>query len=58
MMGMVCHSENCSFENLLQFPVPPESDHCSMLRKVRGFPYEMPLRFSPPLALLITEVIA
>ena len=40
-----------------QFPVPPESDHCSMLRKVRSFPYEMPLSFSPPLALLITEVI-
>lgn len=29
-----------------------------MLRKVRSFPYEMPLSFSPPLALLITEVIA
>lgn len=28
-----------------------------MLRKVRSFPYEMPLSFSPPLALLITEVI-
>lgn len=41
----------------LQFPVPPEPDHCSMLRKVRGFPYEMPLSFSSPLALLITEVI-
>lgn len=27
-----------------------------MLRKVRSFPYEMPLSFSPPLALLITEV--
>lgn len=43
--------------NSPQFPVPPESDHCSMLRKVRSFPYEMPLSFSPPLALLITEVI-
>ncbi|KAG8008607.1 hypothetical protein GBF38_019841, partial [Nibea albiflora] len=40
-----------------KFPVTPESDHCSMLRKVRSFPYEMPLSFSPPLALLITEVI-
>ncbi|KAJ0062048.1 hypothetical protein NL108_015275, partial [Boleophthalmus pectinirostris] len=38
-----------------KFPVPPESDHCNMLRKVRHFPYEMPLSFSPPLALLITE---
>lgn len=41
-----------------QFPVPPEPDHCSMLRKVRSFPYEIPLSFSPPLALLITEVAA
>uniref|UniRef100_A0A3B3IG37 Ribosomal protein S6 kinase related b n=1 Tax=Oryzias latipes TaxID=8090 RepID=A0A3B3IG37_ORYLA len=28
-----------------KFPVPPEPDHCSMLRKVRSFPYEMPLSF-------------
>uniref|UniRef100_A0A674P6U4 Ribosomal protein S6 kinase related b n=1 Tax=Takifugu rubripes TaxID=31033 RepID=A0A674P6U4_TAKRU len=40
-----------------KFPMPPESDHCSMLRKVRSFPYEMPLSFSPPLALLITELL-
>ncbi|KAM4619833.1 ribosomal protein S6 kinase-related protein [Polymixia lowei] len=40
-----------------KFPVPPEPDHCSMLRKVRFFPYEMPLSFSPPLALLITELL-
>uniref|UniRef100_A0A665XDG3 Ribosomal protein S6 kinase related b n=1 Tax=Echeneis naucrates TaxID=173247 RepID=A0A665XDG3_ECHNA len=40
-----------------KFPVPPEQDHCSMLRKVRGFPYEMPLHFSPPFALLITELL-
>uniref|UniRef100_A0A3Q3FJR7 Ribosomal protein S6 kinase related b n=2 Tax=Labrus bergylta TaxID=56723 RepID=A0A3Q3FJR7_9LABR len=40
-----------------KFPVSPESDHCSMLRKVRGFPYEIPLSFSPPLALLITELL-
>ncbi|KAF7665279.1 hypothetical protein LDENG_00142040 [Lucifuga dentata] len=40
-----------------KFPVPPEPDHCSMLRKVRTFPYEMPLSFSPPLALLITELL-
>lgn len=46
----------CIFSNLFQFPLPPETDHCSMLRKVRSFPYEMPLSFSPPLALLITEV--
>ncbi|KAK7926153.1 hypothetical protein WMY93_008463 [Mugilogobius chulae] len=30
-----------------KFPVSPEPDHCSMLRKVRHFPYEMPLTFSP-----------
>ncbi|XP_053187775.1 ribosomal protein S6 kinase-related protein [Scomber japonicus] len=40
-----------------KFPVPPEPDHCSMLRKVRSFPYEIPLSFSPPLALLITELL-
>uniref|UniRef100_A0A3B3ZX25 Protein kinase domain-containing protein n=1 Tax=Periophthalmus magnuspinnatus TaxID=409849 RepID=A0A3B3ZX25_9GOBI len=40
-----------------KFPVPPEPDHCSMLRKVRHFPYEMPLSFSPPLALLISELL-
>uniref|UniRef100_A0A3B4Y0G1 Ribosomal protein S6 kinase related n=1 Tax=Seriola lalandi dorsalis TaxID=1841481 RepID=A0A3B4Y0G1_SERLL len=40
-----------------KFPVPPEPDHCCMLRKVRGFPYEMPLSFSPPFALLITELL-
>uniref|UniRef100_A0A3B3ZWI1 Protein kinase domain-containing protein n=1 Tax=Periophthalmus magnuspinnatus TaxID=409849 RepID=A0A3B3ZWI1_9GOBI len=47
-------------ENILltdNFPVPPEPDHCSMLRKVRHFPYEMPLSFSPPLALLISEIL-
>lgn len=40
-----------------KFPVPPEPDHCSMLRKVRSCPYEIPLSFSPPLALLITELL-
>ncbi|XP_046876353.1 ribosomal protein S6 kinase-related protein [Hypomesus transpacificus] len=40
-----------------KFPVPPEPDHCSMLRRVRCFPYEMPLSFSPPLALLLTELL-
>uniref|UniRef100_A0A8C2XJS7 Ribosomal protein S6 kinase related b n=1 Tax=Cyclopterus lumpus TaxID=8103 RepID=A0A8C2XJS7_CYCLU len=40
-----------------KFPMPPEPDHCSMLRKVRCFPYEMPLNLSSPLALLITELL-
>ncbi|XP_060942560.1 ribosomal protein S6 kinase-related protein [Limanda limanda] len=40
-----------------KFPVPAEIDHCCMLRKVRGFPYEMPLSFSSPFALLITELL-
>ncbi|XP_034034271.1 ribosomal protein S6 kinase-related protein [Thalassophryne amazonica] len=40
-----------------KFPVPPEPDHCSMLRKVRTFPYEMPLSFSSHLSLLITELL-
>uniref|UniRef100_A0A3Q3XBK3 Protein kinase domain-containing protein n=1 Tax=Mola mola TaxID=94237 RepID=A0A3Q3XBK3_MOLML len=40
-----------------KFPLPPEPDHCSMLRRVRNFPYEMPLSFSPPLALLVTELL-
>lgn len=42
---------------IFQFPVLPEPDHCSMLRKVRSFPYEMPLSFSPQLSLLLSEVI-
>ncbi|KAK2827029.1 hypothetical protein Q7C36_017955 [Tachysurus vachellii] len=40
-----------------KFPVPPESDHCCMLRKVRCFSYEMPTSFSPPFALLLTELL-
>uniref|UniRef100_A0A3P9PMG7 Ribosomal protein S6 kinase related b n=1 Tax=Poecilia reticulata TaxID=8081 RepID=A0A3P9PMG7_POERE len=40
-----------------KFPVPPEPDHCSMLRKVRSFPYEMPLSLSSPLSMLITELL-
>ncbi|KAG9351610.1 hypothetical protein JZ751_022861 [Albula glossodonta] len=40
-----------------EFPVPPERDHCSMLRRVRSFPYDMPRTFSPPLALLLTELL-
>uniref|UniRef100_A0A3Q2THZ8 Ribosomal protein S6 kinase related b n=1 Tax=Fundulus heteroclitus TaxID=8078 RepID=A0A3Q2THZ8_FUNHE len=30
-----------------QFPVPPEPDHCSMLWKVRSFPYEVLLCKNP-----------
>ncbi|KAG7515668.1 ribosomal S6 kinase-related protein [Solea senegalensis] len=40
-----------------KFPVPAEADHCSMLRRVRSFPYEMPLSFSPQFALLVTELL-
>uniref|UniRef100_A0A3B3VBV6 Ribosomal protein S6 kinase related b n=1 Tax=Poecilia latipinna TaxID=48699 RepID=A0A3B3VBV6_9TELE len=40
-----------------KFPVAPEPDHCSMLRKVRSFPYEMPLSLSSPLSMLITELL-
>ncbi|XP_051904050.1 ribosomal protein S6 kinase-related protein [Hippocampus zosterae] len=40
-----------------KFPLPPEQDHCGMLRRVRSFPYEMPLSLSPPLAMLITELL-
>nr|XP_057942659.1 ribosomal protein S6 kinase-related protein isoform X2 [Doryrhamphus excisus] len=40
-----------------KFPVPPEPDHCGMLRRVRSFPYEMPLSLTPPLAVLITELL-
>ncbi|XP_030639193.1 ribosomal protein S6 kinase-related protein [Chanos chanos] len=40
-----------------KFPVPPEPDHCSMLRKVRSCPYEMPKTFSPPFSLLLTELL-
>ncbi|XP_065143527.1 ribosomal protein S6 kinase-related protein [Paramisgurnus dabryanus] len=40
-----------------KFPVSPEPDHCSMLRRVRSFLYEMPKHFSPPFALLLTELL-
>uniref|UniRef100_A0A673IQK3 Ribosomal protein S6 kinase related b n=1 Tax=Sinocyclocheilus rhinocerous TaxID=307959 RepID=A0A673IQK3_9TELE len=40
-----------------KFPVSPEPDHCSMLRRVRNVPYEMPKNFSPPFALLLTELL-
>ncbi|XP_023646755.1 ribosomal protein S6 kinase-related protein isoform X1 [Paramormyrops kingsleyae] len=39
------------------FPVPPEPHHSTMLGKVRSFPYEMPETFSPPLALLLLELL-
>uniref|UniRef100_A0A3Q2PS32 Ribosomal protein S6 kinase related b n=1 Tax=Fundulus heteroclitus TaxID=8078 RepID=A0A3Q2PS32_FUNHE len=40
-----------------KFPVPPEPDHCSMLWKVRSFPYEVPLSLSSALSMLITELL-
>ncbi|XP_017345693.1 ribosomal protein S6 kinase-related protein isoform X2 [Ictalurus punctatus] len=40
-----------------EFPLLPESDHSSMLTKVTEYPYEMPLSFSPALALLLTELL-
>ncbi|XP_061905225.1 ribosomal protein S6 kinase-related protein isoform X1 [Entelurus aequoreus] len=40
-----------------KFPVAAEADHCGMLRRVRSFPYEMPLGLSPPLAMLVTELL-
>ncbi|KPP73595.1 hypothetical protein Z043_107309, partial [Scleropages formosus] len=40
-----------------QFPVAPEPEHCSMLRKVRSFPYDMPSTFSPAFALLLKELL-
>ncbi|CAB1347937.1 unnamed protein product [Coregonus sp. 'balchen'] len=41
----------------VKFPVPPEPDHCNMLRKVRDCPYSMPKTFNPALALLLTELL-
>ncbi|XP_035644587.1 ribosomal protein S6 kinase-related protein [Oncorhynchus keta] len=40
-----------------KFPVPPEPDHCNMLRKVRDCPYSIPKTFRPALALLLTELL-
>uniref|UniRef100_A0A8C7QBR7 Ribosomal protein S6 kinase related a n=1 Tax=Oncorhynchus mykiss TaxID=8022 RepID=A0A8C7QBR7_ONCMY len=37
-----------------KFPVPPEPDHCNMLRKVRDCPYSIPKTFRPALALLVS----
>ncbi|KAM9452609.1 LOW QUALITY PROTEIN: ribosomal protein S6 kinase-related protein-like, partial [Salvelinus alpinus] len=39
------------------FPVPPEPDHCNMLRKVRDCPYSIPKTFRPALVLLLTELL-
>lgn len=41
---------------LFQFPLPAESDHSSMLNKVRDFPYDLPKTLSSALVLLLTEV--
>ena len=40
----------------LQFPVPAEPDHSTMLTKVRGSPYVLPEMLSSALTLLLTEV--
>ncbi|KAM3875114.1 ribosomal protein S6 kinase-related protein-like [Diretmus argenteus] len=40
-----------------EFPVAPEPDHCSMLRKVRQFPYVMPKTSSPALRILLSELL-
>ncbi|XP_076835698.1 ribosomal protein S6 kinase-related protein [Brachyhypopomus gauderio] len=40
-----------------KFPVSPEDDHSNMLKKVRCFHYDMPTSFSPPFALLLTELL-
>ncbi|XP_026993037.2 ribosomal protein S6 kinase-related protein [Tachysurus fulvidraco] len=40
-----------------EFPLLPEPDHSSMLTKVTEHPYEIPLSFSPALALLLTELL-
>ncbi|XP_056138773.1 ribosomal protein S6 kinase-related protein [Lampris incognitus] len=40
-----------------KFPVPPESDHCTMSRKVKEFPYVIPKTFSPALTLLLSELL-
>lgn len=41
---------------LLQFPLPAESDHSTMLNKVVDFPYVLPDTFSSALISLLTEV--
>ncbi|KAK1788048.1 hypothetical protein P4O66_016527 [Electrophorus voltai] len=40
-----------------KFPLSAESDHSNMLRKMCCFPYDMPRAFSPPFALLLTELL-
>lgn len=39
-----------------EFPLPAESDHNSMLERVRDFSYDLPKTLSSALALLLTEV--
>ncbi|KAK2912322.1 ribosomal protein S6 kinase-related protein [Channa argus] len=41
-----------------EFPVPAESDHSTMLKKVREFPYILPNTFSSALILLLTELLS
>lgn len=41
---------------LLQFPLPAEPDHSTMLNKVVDFPYVLPNTFSSALISLLTEV--
>ncbi|XP_030633915.1 ribosomal protein S6 kinase-related protein [Chanos chanos] len=40
-----------------KFPLSPEADHSNMLTKVREHSYDMPHTFSPPLALLLRELL-
>ncbi|XP_076002053.1 ribosomal protein S6 kinase-related protein-like isoform X2 [Genypterus blacodes] len=40
-----------------EFPVRPESNHCTMLSKVQAFPYLLPQTFSPALRFLLTELL-
>lgn len=48
---------HCSLRfSLLQFPVPAELDHGTMLTKVRIFPYVLPETFSSALIFLLNEV--
>uniref|UniRef100_A0A3B5B845 Ribosomal protein S6 kinase related a n=1 Tax=Stegastes partitus TaxID=144197 RepID=A0A3B5B845_9TELE len=40
-----------------EFPLAPESDHSSMLEKVRDFPFVLPKTLSSALNLLLTELL-
>ncbi|KAF3692616.1 putative serine/threonine-protein kinase SgK494 [Channa argus] len=42
----------------VKFPVPAESDHSTMLKKVREFPYILPNTFSSALILHLTELLS